>query len=186
MGFTAHVAGAFADVLFVVGLIVLGGAAYTLLAIYVPPLRVSGNLIDLTTWALLLLYGTTEIFFAAFPGKWLATLTVRAPDGSPAPRGRLAVRLAIKYSPLLFMSADAGMRLLDQTPFTLALTTFQQLAAIAFYVVVAGSFLSLFPARRTLHDAIAGTALFSESELRSTHPPEPHGFEVQPLPRPRV
>src|SRR4051794_35332942 len=91
MGLAAHVAGTLADAFLVVGLFLLGGAAHALLSVYFPRLRLASGLFDLTTWMLLLLYGTTEIFFAASPGKWFTTLTVRAPDAGPAPRRRLAL-----------------------------------------------------------------------------------------------
>jgi len=194
MGFTAHVAGAFADLLFVIGFVLLASATFIVLDNYVlpPALRQSWFVTDLMPAGLVALYIFAEARFATSPGKWLVTLTVRAADGRPASHRRLLIRCAIKYFPLLILAADFVARsvsawLHNNYPPSIweIPPTVRAVATFALYFILVGSLLCLLPARQTLHDLIAGTALFLDSELprHDDDRPVARGFEIQPAPR---
>jgi hypothetical protein len=148
-------------------------------------LRFVERLVGSILWALVVLVSMTEIFWATSPGKWLASITIRTAAGAPASRRRLALRWAVKYSPLLFISAEATLPLLVSLfnwgaypPLIAGILTFaESVAGIAFWSVILGGLLAIFPSHRTLVDWIAGTAVFFNSELE--HDAMARGFEVQ-------
>jgi hypothetical protein len=151
-------------------------------------LRFVDRLVGLILWALVVLVSMTEMFWAATPGKWLASVTIRTAAGAPASRRRLALRWAVKYSPLFFISAEAALPLLISLfnwgaypPLIVGiLTTAEFLAGIAFWSVILGGLLAIFPSHRTLVDWIAGTAVFFNRELE--HDAMARGFEIQVVP----
>jgi uncharacterized RDD family membrane protein YckC len=196
VGFTAHVGGAFADSLFSFGLLLLASATFIVLETYVLPsaVRQSWLLTQLMPGALVAAYVMTEAVFATSPGKWLVSLTVRAADGRRASRSRLLARCALKYAPLLILAADFVQRSIaawlrdaelpsiwEPSPVAMAAAKF------AYCFVLLGGLLCLLPARQTLHDLIAGTALFLDSDLPhyGDDAPIARGFEVRaPSPPP--
>lgn len=177
--FSGH-AGAFVfDALTLFLLAFLPGIVVSGLSDYVRPV-VRGALAVAMGCALLLLTAG-DIAFAASPGKWILGIVIRTPSGEPAPAWRLTVRWAVKYSPALILLGAAcvgeAARLLDPSSPPVVLDFADDLAVFAAWVVVLGSLLALFPARRTLHDWIAGTAAF----VNVKHEGSPrHGFEITP------
>jgi uncharacterized RDD family membrane protein YckC len=184
VGFSAHAAAVFADAMLV----------YLLLGALLACVRASlvlghSNLPDTTLelgpWAMYLIYGASEILFAASAGKWLVSITIRRTDSAPASRVRLALRWGIKYAPLLLFAAGAAIRFVGewfrrQSPvWVLFAARAEHLGMLAAGVVALGSLLALFPSRRTLHDWVAGTAVFHDMEIaRDLHLID-RGFEVQ-------
>jgi uncharacterized RDD family membrane protein YckC len=132
-----------------------------------------------------------DILVEASPGKWIFGLAIRTPTGQPAPLVRLVLRWLLKYAPLLLLGlhgfvAFIGSRFgLWGTPlFTWALLTCEEAATYWAHAIVAGTLLALLPARRTLHDLLAGTAVYSVPVRRSEVEAATlqRGFEVAPLP----
>jgi hypothetical protein len=185
--FRAHVGALFADTIVTFVAAVSVSWLFALGLFLVPRLsRTPQVLVDFSVWILLTLYTLMEVVFAMSPGKWFADTLIRAASGAPALRWRLALRWAIKCSPLLFMDLDAALRLLnwflgrDYPVFTLAnRTLLQQLAGVALYTVMIGCLLAILPSRRTLHDWIAGTAVFHRFEMSAAVERVERGFEVQ-------
>ena len=138
---------------------------------------------------LLLGYGLFEIMMAATPGKRIAGLVIGAADGMPAPRKALFKRWAAKqiavffacpmallwtmYSPYnnwirvpdFVMPGIVGLALIDTI-----------LTGALLLIVVGGCFLALGPSRQTLHDRLAGTALFRAVDLNAAR-----AFSVEAL-----
>jgi uncharacterized RDD family membrane protein YckC len=138
----------------------------------------------------LLLISASEVAFAASPGKWLVGLTIRTPDARRAPRGRLLLRWAIKYSSLALIACSfavrqiahrlwAGGYVATADLFESAASWTAVSASAAFWITFAGCFLAFLPSRRALHDLLAGTAVFQVSQLRIAETGQ-HGFEVSP------
>jgi hypothetical protein len=189
--FFAHFAGAFVDGLIVVLVLIVLVVMVSMAESYAFPrkVRLPAIIADLTAWALLLLHGMSEIMATASPGKWVASLTTRRADASPAPRWRLAVRWAVKASPLLVIGAGTaidriasmmarGNASLGEFP-SAAIVRAYVIGHVLSWVVVLGTLLALLPPRRTLHDWIAGTAVFYRNELGGAKRYIERGFEVQ-------
>jgi len=155
--------------------IVIGG-----LAEFVRP-AMRGALAHSVGWVLLFCTAG-DIAFAASPGKWILGIVIRTPSGGPAPVWRLTVRWALKYSPILILLGAASLgeaaHFLDPSTPKPEFDDANGLAAFAAWLVILGSLLAILPARRTLHDWIAGTTAFVNvahaDALR-------HGFEVAPV-----
>jgi RDD family len=189
--FFAHFAGAFVDGLIVLLLIIVLIATVSAAESYAFPqkVRLPGILADLTAWAPLLLHGASEILSAGSPGKWLAQVTTRRADAAPASRWRLAVRWMLKASPLLAIGAGTAIAEIASLLTPVGPSSMTHMASIerqAFtishalsWVVVLGTLLALLPSRRTLHDWIAGTAVFYQKDIEGTRRHVERGFEVQ-------
>jgi uncharacterized RDD family membrane protein YckC len=191
--FTGHPAAAFLDAMTLVCLAAVGGMVFGLLdeALYGDhPLR--RFLTELTPVLLLLLGTAGDVFFAASPGKWFLGMSIRAASGAPAPPWRLGLRWSMKYAPALlvvaaFLSRNVAYHLasptnpLGRSPFRVFATLEEGLATIWAWCVVAGTLFALLPTRRTLHDWIAGTAVFDAASLVRHAVPARRGFEVAPV-----
>jgi hypothetical protein len=190
--FFAHFAGAFVDGLIVVLLLIVLVVAVSAAESYSFPrkVRLPGILAELTAWALLLLHGASEILAAKSPGKWLAELTTRRADAAPASRWRLAVRWIVKASPLLVIGAGTAIADIASLLMPVNPSSLTQIASIerrAYSIshllswgVLLGTLLALLPPRRTLHDWIAGTAVFYQKDIRGARQQIiERGFEVQ-------
>jgi uncharacterized RDD family membrane protein YckC len=137
---------------------------------------------------LLLFTTVSEIVFATSPGKSIYGLTIAQASGNRASRRRLSLRWAVKYAPLLLVLAAAGIdhfasrfasgiywsSFSYQWPGRIIVT----LARAWAWAVVAGFLLTAHPARRTLHDFLAGTAVFDVARLACHDEPVARGFEV--------
>lgn len=190
--FFAHFAGAFVDGLIVVLILILLMVMVSMAESYAFPrkVRLPEIIAELTAWALLLLHSASEIMAAASPGKWVASITTRRADALPASRWRLAVRWMVKASPLLVIGAGTAIAKIS-TLLTPSGTLSQLFAAenifwraymvshLLSWVVVTGTLLALLPSRRTLHDWIAGTAVFYQKEIGGARRYIERGFEVQ-------
>lgn len=190
--FFAHFAGAFVDGLIVLLVLIVLAVSVSMAEQYAFPRRVRlpGIIADLTAWALLLLHGASEVLACASPGKWLAQLTTRRADAAPASRWRLAARWIVKASPLLVIGAGAAVQSIASmltwgtaSPLTAIAAGIERraymISHVLAWVVVLGTLLALFPARRTLHDWIAGTAVFYQREIGGAAQRVERGFEVQ-------
>jgi uncharacterized RDD family membrane protein YckC len=184
VGLSAHAAALFADAMLVYLLLnALLGCARA--ALILGHSNLPDTTLELGRWAMYLIYGASEILFAASAGKWLVSITIRRADSAPAARLRLAVRSGIKYAPLFLFATGAAIRFVDEwfrrqsTVSALFAARAERLAMVAAGIVALGSLLALFPSRRTLHDWVAGTAVFHDMEIaRDVHLID-RGFEVQ-------
>jgi uncharacterized RDD family membrane protein YckC len=146
------------------------------------PLNYFGIVSLLGGSVLLLGYGFLEVLLAATPGKKLAGLVIASDDGQPATRRTLLKRWAAKHIPVFFA---APMMLLwailspynyrvilpDYViPGIFALAVIDTiLTGLLLLMVVGGCFLALLPARTTLHDKLAGTAVYPAADLNARH-----------------
>ena len=188
--FFAHFAGAFVDGLIVLLLLIVLAVSVSMAEQYAYPktVRLPGIIADLTAWALLLLHGVSEVWASASPGKWLAGLTTRRADTAPASQWRLSVRWMVKASPLLVIGAGTAVSTLltlgPISPLSAMARTIEvqayTISHVLAWVVVLGTLLALLPGRRTLHDWIAGTAVFYQRDISGTKRQViERGFEVQ-------
>jgi hypothetical protein len=151
------------------------------------------DLASLIVYAIVLLYTTSEIFFAASPAKAIFGTTIRDASGAPASRTQLVLRWAIKFSPLLVGGLSGIVGLIAST-LSAANPIFTPshlddviraigLTAIGcFAIVAAGVLFALGPSRQTLHDRMTGTAVFERALLPTSASLGPPGFEVQAVP----
>jgi hypothetical protein len=136
-----------------------------------------------------------DVVFAASPGKWILGFVIGTARAARAPMWRLLLRWCVKYAPVLI--AAAGVAVLEsgsviRTTFGIsaspALWSIAQalglIAGVWAWCIALGAFLALLPTRRTLHDWIAGTAVFQDGRLAGEPVPPVHGFEVAPVPLP--
>ncbi len=191
VSFFAHFAGAFVDALIVVLILILLMVIVSMAESYAFPrnVRLPAVIADLTAWALLLLHGVSEIIASASPGKWVAGVATRRADATPAPRWRLAVRWMVKASPLLVIGAGSAIVEIASLLTPVSPSSITHMASIErqaysishllSWVVVLGTLLALLPPRRTLHDWIAGTAVFYQKDMRGARQRVERGFEVQ-------
>ena len=100
--------------------------------------------------AVYLIYGLTEVLFAATPGKLMRRYTIRAEDGSAAGWFHLLKRyVAKKFLVICWIVAMAtGIQLI------------LLIGEIGCFFLGAGLFLALLPDRQAVHDEIAGTAVY--------------------------
>jgi uncharacterized RDD family membrane protein YckC len=193
VAFTAHVAAFLFDVLALLALFVAGGLIVGLIGELprvrsIPPFAAGLCLI-----AVVLLPTLGDIVLAASPGKWIFGLAIRTPAGDPAPLGRLVLRWLVKYASLLLLAAQVCAKfiadrfgLADTPLLTWAARACEDAAKYWAYAVLAGALLALLPARRTLHDLLAGTAVYSVPVRRSEVDAATlrRGFEITPVPPP--
>src|SRR5258706_10479152 len=129
---------------------------------------------------LLLGYGLFEIIMSATPGKRIAGLAIAADDGLPATKKALFKRWAVKQIAVFFACPMAllwtilspynnWIRVPDFVlPGILGLAIIDTiLTGILLLIVMGGCFLALGPARQSLHDKLAGTAVYRATDLRA-------------------
>jgi len=129
---------------------------------------------------LLLGYGLFEVIMAATPGKLIAGLVIASDDGLPAPRKALFKRWAIKQIAVFFACPMAllwtmlspynnWLRVPDFVlPGILGLAIIDTiLTGILLLIIMGGCFLALGPSRQSLHDKIAGTAVYRARDLHA-------------------
>jgi uncharacterized RDD family membrane protein YckC len=131
---------------------------------------------------LLIGYGLSEVLMAATPGKRLAGLVIAAEDGSPAPRKALLKRWAVKQIAVFFACPMMILWTLLSPynyhvvlpnyvlPGVLALAIVDTiLVSVLLLSVIGGCFLALGPLRQTLHDKLAGTAVYRAADVLAAH-----------------
>jgi uncharacterized RDD family membrane protein YckC len=133
-----------------------------------------------------------DVLFAATPGKWLVALQVRQADGRPASLQRLALRWAVKASPLILLCAAAATRVAhnlllgpgawqDSVRVREAASAMVTASQIAFVVLGAGMLATFTGTRRPLHDLVAGTGLYHDAEVFQMPQIPAGGFTVRPV-----
>ena len=192
VGFTAHIAAFLFDALALLALLVAGGMIVGLVGAIFPRLRpLPESAAGLFLVGVILLCTVGDIVVDASPGKWIFGLAIRTPTGERAPLGRLILRWLLKYAPLLLLAVRAGvgffgdrMGLWDAPAVVWLKSATEEAATCWTCGIVTGTLLALLPTRRTLHDLLAGTAVYSvpvrRSELEAAT--VQRGFEVAPLP----
>jgi uncharacterized RDD family membrane protein YckC len=194
IGFTAHIIACVVDALSLLAVLFAGGLIFGLVWEIFPAFRsipeVAG---ELGLIGIVLLCTVGDIFVEASPGKWVFGLAIRTGTGEPAPLGQLALRWLLKYGPLILLAVYVvidfvGSRLgLAGTPwFAWPLHACEDAATFWAYGIVGGTLLALLPSRRTLHDRLAGTAVYTVPVRRSEFEAAivQRGFEVTPVPLP--
>jgi uncharacterized RDD family membrane protein YckC len=135
--------------------------------------------VSLLGGALLLIgYGFCEALMGATPGKRIAGLVIAAEGGQPAARKALLKRWAAKQVPVFFAAPTAVCwTLISPYNYHVPLPDFVALGVLVLAVidtiltglllvmVAGGCFLALGPSRLTLHDKLAGTAVYRAAEL---------------------
>jgi uncharacterized RDD family membrane protein YckC len=137
---------------------------------------------------LLLGYGLFEVIMAATPGKRIARLVIASDDGLPATRKALFKRWAVKQIAVFFACPMACLwttlspynnwfRVPDFViPGILGLAIIDTfLTGILLLIVMGGCFLALGPSRQSLHDKLAGTAVYRTNDLRAAR-----AFSLEP------
>lgn len=127
---------------------------------------------------LLIGYGLSELLMAATPGKRLAGLVIAAEDGTPASRRALLKRWAVKQIAVFFacpmmvlwtLLSPYNYRVILPhyvLPGVVALAVIDTiLVSVLLLSVIGGCFLALGPLRQTLHDKLAGTAVFRADDV---------------------
>jgi uncharacterized RDD family membrane protein YckC len=118
-----------------------------------------------------------DVFFAATPGRALLRMRIASETGRRATRRQLLTRWAIKYAPLIFMSAwiayfavqvavtgGRGMsRVMYAQRFILTAN-----GAITLIVGVGGLWALKKPRRQAMHDRIARTAVFRARDITTS------------------
>lgn len=104
-----------------------------------------------------LLYFLLEPLSAATPGKWLLGIRVARADGVAASLAVLLRRYAIKISPVIVAALGIAIGLDEPL---------QIVAGLLALALVVGYLFALSPARQTLHDKIAATAVFARSHVQ--------------------
>jgi len=133
-----------------------------------------------------------EVVFTASPGKWLLGFVIGTASAARAPMWRLLLRWCAKYAPVPLVAA--GVAVLESGSLfraTFGVSASPALWSIArvlglvagvwAWCIALGAFLALLPARRTLHDWIAGTAVFQDGRLEGAPAQSNRGFEVTPV-----
>ena len=105
--------------------------------------------------AVTVVYGLLEGFFGRALGKLLLGLRIGGPDGRRASTGRLLGRMLVKQS-ASFLGVPAML---------MASYTMNRIAQIAGWVIVLGFLLVLLKRKQALHDLVAGTAVYHNSDL---------------------
>ena len=150
----------------------------------------SGRILDtsLGPMSLVLLCTLPDVAFAASPGKSMLGYIIRTPTGAPAPLRRLALRWLVKCGPLVLLGFSqllqlSGLsKLFDIDAIHWTTWIIDGVAGIWICVLLLGLLAVLHPARRALHDLVAGTAVFHHDATRVLHQTDARGFEVTPLP----
>lgn len=139
------------------------------------------GLITLLGGAFLLLgYGLFDVLMAGTPGKRIAGLIIASDDGLPATRKRLIKRWAVKQIAVFFACPMALLwTLLSPYNYHIPIPEFiipgilglaitdTILTAVLLLIVLGGCFLVLGPSRQSLHDKLAGTAVYRSTDLHA-------------------
>ena len=111
--------------------------------------------------ALFFTYTTSEIFYARTPGKMINKIVICNADGSPAEKRRLVLRWMIKNIALIMQCAAV----------VTCISMIETIGNWISYAVFFGLFLVLTQSKQTLHDIIAGTAVYpsENTEINISH-----------------
>jgi hypothetical protein len=185
--FSLHVGALVLDGIVLVGVLAVTGLFFGLLREAVRPMPAA--LDEFACLSVLVLFTIGEVAFGASPGKSMLGYVIRTPTGERAPARRLAVRWAVKHAPLVLLVIANGLRLAVPwgasargSPVSWLATVLETAAGLAVVGLLLGGLLALGPARLTLHDRIAGTAVIDATRLPVDIDPPRRGFEVAPVP----
>lgn len=117
-----------------------------------PPLELKDgiNVFQFSHVLLLLVYFSTEIFFAATPGKMALSLKIKTEGGKKASTNTLLIRYLIKYSAIIFLL----LFVLTNVNF------FMLLLSLCIFIIFLGCFMVFMKAKQALHDKFAKTAVY--------------------------
>jgi uncharacterized RDD family membrane protein YckC len=144
-------------------------------------------------WSAVTLSTITDIVPGRSPGKFIMGLKITRSNGTPSSRGRLAGRWAVKYGWLMLLAlsdvlgewAVTNRRSGAASPTRVAIYHYSQFAnAAGWYLAIpacAGLMGAFLPARRTLHDWLADTAIYSDADVLNDPQSLERAFEVTPL-----
>lgn len=99
-----------------------------------------------------IVFGIWEALTGAALGKLLLGIRIRSGDGTPAPPEKLVARAALKHSGALisFLATVTGSAILEG------------LGGLAWLLIFVGCFFVLSPEKLSIHDRIAGTAVYPD------------------------
>ncbi len=130
---------------------------------------------------LLIGYGLLEVLLAGTPGKRVCGLIIATEEGRPATAKPLLKRWAVKQCPVFFAAPMAACwTILSPHNYHFPLPDFVAvgvrilaiidtvLTGSLLLMIFGGCFLALQSGRQTLHDRIAGTAVYPRSQVLAT------------------